>query len=90
MSQLFKNEIIAEVYEYLKERHSEKESNYILTNSLAILGDKKVQVSEELNNEILIRVNRYKYPERLASFVKTTSAKSDVWKNFSFAKIACS
>lgn len=87
---MFKNELVNEAYVFLKERHSEGEANYILTNSLAILGDKKVDVSEELDKASIARVDRYKYPERLASFVKTTSEKSDKWKELSFARIACS
>ena len=87
---MFTNELIQEAYEFLKERHTESESNFIITNSLAILGDKKVEVSEELDKTIIARVNRYKYPERLASFVKTTSEKSNKWKQLSFARIACS
>jgi hypothetical protein len=72
---MFKNELLKEAYEFLKERHSESESNFILTNTLAILGDKEVQVSESLDDKQIARANRYKYPERLASFVKTTSEK---------------
>ena len=87
---MFSNELIEEVYNFLLETHTENEANYILTNSLAILGDKKINVSEELDKFTLERVNRYKYPERLSSFVKTSSDKSTEWKSFSFAKIACS
>jgi hypothetical protein len=89
---LFKNSIINESYEYLLERHSDEEANYILTNSLAILGDKKIQIqnnTSELPQSVIKRIDKYKYPERLASFVRITSEKSNSWKEYSFAKIAC-
>lgn len=82
------NEIILEAYNNLLLSHTEADSNYILLNSLAILGDKKVKVSESIAKEEYTRINKYKYPERLASFIKITSEKSEDWKNISFAKIA--
>ena len=87
---MIKNIIIKETYESLLENHTESEANHIILNSLAILGDKKVIVKEELDKEGYARINRYKYPERLASFINTTSEKSSEWKNLSFAKIAFS
>jgi len=83
--------ILKEVYDYLLTRHSIEESNFILLNSLAILGDKKVSVyyDKEINKFDLERVNRYKYPDRLSSFIRTSSEKTDDWKNYSFSGIAC-
>jgi len=86
---MIKNDIVKEAYAQLLEDHDESEANYILLNSLAILGDKKVQVKESLDSEGYKRINGYKYPERLSSFIKTTSEKSSEWKNLSFAKLAC-
>ena len=87
---MFSNKLINEVYDFLLESYSESEANYILTNSLAILGDKKIIVSEELDSFSIKRIEKYKYPERLSSFVKTSAEKSSEWKSLSFAKIACS
>jgi len=89
---MIKNEIVKEAYNNLLLKHSVKESNYILLNSLAILGDKKVIVEEvqEFDKKALERINRYKYPERLASFIGITQKKSESWSNLSFAKLALS
>lgn len=89
---MIKNEIVLEAYNKLLTSHSIEESNYILLNSLAILGDKKVIVEEiqEFDKKALERINRYKYPERLASFLNITNEKSESWKNLSFAKLAFS
>ena len=84
------NKTLLNAYNNLLEDHTESESNYILLNSLAVLGDKKVQVSENLDKNSLNRVNRYKYPDRLASFIATTSKKSQQWGELSFAKLAFS
>jgi len=85
---MFKNKIITDSYNTLLENHSEREANYILLNCLAVLGDKKIIVSETLDEKSIERVNRYKYPDRLASFVNKTSNKTTQWSNLSFAKIA--
>ena len=85
---MIKNDIVLAAYNKLLESHTENESNYILLNSLAVLGDKKINVSETLDKDSLARVNRYKYPERLAYFINTTSNKTDQWKELSFAKLA--
>lgn len=87
---MIKNKILLNAYNKLLENHTESESNYILLNSLVVLGDKKVQVSETLDKTNLTRVNKYKYPERLASFIGTTSSKSEQWAELSFAKLAFS
>ena len=87
---MIKNEILLNAYNNLLENHTESESNYILLNSLAVLGDKKIQISETLDKDSLARVNKYKYPDRLASFIATTSKKSQQWGELSFAKLAFS
>ena len=89
---MFKNKKLEELYKELLETHKPSEANYIITNSLAILGDKKIKPIKEdvLNNFSLKRINSYKYPDRLCSFVKITSEKSETWKKYSFTKIAFS
>jgi hypothetical protein len=89
---MIENAIVLEAYNKLLENHLVSESNFILLNSLAILGDKKVIVEEieEFNKEALSRINRYKYPERLASFLNITNEKTENWKELSFAKLALS
>ena len=89
---MIKNKIVKEAYNNLLLGHPVKEANYILLNSLAILGDKKVIVEEvqEFDKKALERINRYKYPERLASFIGITQKKSESWSNLSFAKLALS
>jgi len=95
---MFNNKIINDTYNYLLSNHSLEESNFIILNSLAILGDKKVTVpplSEKENLKTLSinnikRINNYKYPERLESFVKLSSKKSNDWQVYSFAKLALS
>ena len=89
---MIKSEIVKEAYLKLLNNHSIKESNYILLNSLAILGDKKIIVEdvESFDKKTLERINRYKYPERLVSFLNITNEKSESWKNLSFAKLAFS
>ena len=87
---MIKNEIVLQAYNKLLTNHSIEESNYILLNSLAILGDKKVIVEEvqEFDKKALERINRYKYPERLASFLNITNEKSASWANLSFTSLA--
>ena len=89
---MIKNQIIEDAYNKLLETHTISESNYILTNSLAILGDKKVviQESEEIDKVSIDRINKYKYPERLASFINITNEKTEDWKELSFTKLAFS
>ena len=87
---MIKNQLIAEALEVVKESHTESESAYIILNSLAILGDKKVVIQDSLDEKSYVSINKYKYPERLASFLNTTNEKSNEWKNSSFAKIALS
>ena len=89
---MIKNEIVLEAYNNLLKNHNKPKSNFILLNSLAILGDKKVVVesTEELNKAALTRINRYKYPERLATFINITNEKTESWKELSFAKLAFS
>jgi len=81
---------IQTIYEKLLETYSLSESNYIITNSLAILGDKKVQPSKEtkLSEINIARINKYKYPERLISLINTTVNKTEEWANSSFMKLA--
>jgi len=87
---MFKNENIELEYKKILEAEGIKKANYIILNSLAILGDKKVIVEamEELDDFSIKRINRYKYPERLASFMKITREKTEEWKSFSFIKLA--
>jgi hypothetical protein len=87
---MFKNKEIEKSYAKLLENNSPEESNYIITNSLAILGDKKIIPNKEtkLSEHDLTRINRYKYPERLASLINITMDKTEEWANFSFTKIA--
>lgn len=87
---MIKNTLLKETYENLLNNHTVNEANFIMLNSLSILGDKKVIVSEEINEEGYARINKYKYPDRLASFVRTCSEKTEQWAQFSFAKIAFS
>jgi hypothetical protein len=90
MKKLIKNKLVQEAYQKLLDNHTVEESNYILLNSLAILGDKKVIVEsvKEFNKVSLERINRYKYPERLSSFLTITNEKTESWKSLSFAKLA--
>jgi len=87
---MFNNKAVIESYKKLLENNSQEESNYIITNSLAILGDKKIVPSKEtkLSEHALTRINRYKYPERLASLINITIDKTEEWANFSFTKLA--
>jgi len=87
---MIKNESVKVSYNKLLETYSESESNYIIINSLAILGDKKVTPSKEtkLSEASLNRINRYKYPERLASLINITINKTQEWTNSSFTKLA--
>ena len=87
---MIKNESVNISYNKLLEKYSESESNYIITNSLAILGDKKATPSKEtkLSEANLNRINRYKYPERLASLINITINKTEEWTNLSFTKLA--
>jgi len=89
---IINNELVRESFNKIKNNYSIEEANYILLNSLAILGDKKVVVErvKELDKKALERINRYKYPERLASFLGITQKKSESWSNLSFAKLALS
>jgi len=84
------NESVRQSFENLTAKYPISECNYIITNSLAILGDKKVQPSKEtkLTEASLKRINRYKYPERLASLINITMDKTEEWANFSFTKLA--
>jgi len=84
------NEILSEVFSELNEIHSEEDSVFILLNSLSVLGDKKVIVENGLSEFNINRLNKYKYPERLASFINKTSNKTLQWKHLSFAKLAFS
>jgi len=87
---MINNNLILEAFETIKENNTESESAYIILNSLAILGAKKVQVQKHLDEKSYASINKYKYPERLASFLITTNEKSNEWKQFSFAKLALS
>lgn len=104
---MIKNQIVLEAYNKLLETRTVSEANYILTNSLAILGDKKIQVyqprqshgsqelqenqeSQQLDKKTIDRINKYKYPERLASFINITNKKTEDWKELSFTKLAFS
>lgn len=87
---MIEHEFVKKAYEVVKENHNEEESAYIILNSLAILGAKKVNVKNNLDEESFKSINKYKYPERLASFLETTNEKSLAWKKLSFAKIALS
>jgi len=85
---MIKSDIVKEAYDKLLQTHTVEDSNLIMLNCLAILGDKKVIVSKTLDEKALARVNRYKYPDRLASFINITNNKSKQWADLSFAKIA--
>lgn len=87
---MINNELVQGAYALVKENHSEEESAYMLLNSLAILGAKKVTIQNNLDEASFKSINKYKYPERLASFLKTTNEKSLEWQNLSFAKLALS
>ena len=87
---MINNQSIKDVFEKVKENHTESEAAQMLLNSLVILGSKKVQVQDKLDEASFKSINKYKYPERLASFLKTTNDKSLEWQNLSFAKIALS
>ena len=87
---MLKNILVQEAYNKLLEHHTESESAYIVLNSLAILGAKKVIIQNNLDENSFISINKYKYPERLALFIQTTNEKSVEWQNMSFAKLALS
>jgi len=87
---IFSNENINNIYKTLLERNSNEEANYILSNSLAILGDKKIIPSKELSEHNIKRINSYKYPDRLEAFINTTLQKSEIWKQYSFVKFVFS
>lgn len=89
---MIENELVLECYNELLLKYNKSTANYILTNSIAILGDKKITPSriEELSSYDIKRINKFKYPEKLTYFIRLTSEKSDEWKNFSFSKIAFS
>jgi hypothetical protein len=87
---MIKNEIVQEAYNDLLTKHSEQETAKITLSSLSILGAKKVIIQEHLDENSFKSINKYKYPERLASFMRTTSEKSFQWSDLSFAKIALS
>ena len=87
---MIKNESVRFEYDKILENESVDKANYIILNSLAILGDKKIIVEKMkvLDDFSLTRINRYKYPERLASFMKITQEKTEEWKSSSFIKLA--
>jgi hypothetical protein len=87
---MIKNKIIKAAYDDLLENYSEAEASKILLNSLSILGAKKVIIQEHLDDNSYKLINKYKYPERLASFMRTTNEKSFQWGDLSFAKLALS
>ena len=87
---MIKNKIVQDVYNELLSTHSVEESSYIILNSLAILGAKKIQIQNTLDEKSYASINKYKYPERLALFLKTTNERSKEWQNLSFAKLALS
>ena len=87
---MIKNDLVKSAYETILECHTESESAYIILNSLAILGAKKVNVKNSLDEAGYTSINKYKYPDRLASFIKTTNERSIEWRNMSFAKLALS
>ena len=87
---MIKNKLVNEAFDELLKHHSLEESSYMILNSLAILGAKKVQILSELTEASYISINKYKYPERLALFLKTTNEKTLEWQALSFAKIALS
>ena len=87
---MIKNDLVKEAYEVVKKHHNESDSAYIILNSLAILGAKKVNLQHHLDETSFASINKYKYPERLASFLKTTNERSLAWQNLSFAKLALS
>lgn len=87
---MINNDLVQDAYDVVRESHDERESAYIILNSLAILGAKKVDVKHELDESSYASINKYKYPERLASFLQTTNERSIAWQNLSFAKLALS
>jgi hypothetical protein len=87
---MINNQSIQDAFEMVKENHTESEAVQMLLNSLVILGAKKVQVQDHLDESSFKSINKYKYPERLASFLKTSNEKSLEWQDMSFAKIALS
>jgi hypothetical protein len=84
------NALVKDAFDIVKENHSDEESAYIILNSLAILGAKKVTVQRHLDEKSYVSINKYKYPDRLASFLQTTNEKSLAWQGMSFARIALS
>lgn len=84
------NSLVKDAFDIVREHHSEEESAYIILNSLAILGAKKVTVQRNLDEKSYVSINKYKYPDRLASFLQTTNEKSLAWQGLSFARIALS
>jgi len=80
---LFDNDLLNQAYLFLKEEHP-KEANYMLKNSYVILSNKKIELNNELTEQDIKKINNYKYPERLYSFVKTSSQKYKSWDKFSF------
>jgi len=82
------NSKVRDAYNLILENHSEEEAAKIILNSLSILGAKKIKIQTHLDEESFKRINKYKYPDRLALFLETTNSKSLEWKNNSFTKIA--
>lgn len=87
---MIKNQLVIEAFAIIKENHTDEESAYIILNSLAILGAKKIIIQNHLDEKSYASINKYKYPDRLALFLETTNEKSVEWQNSSFAKIALS
>jgi len=85
---MIKNKLVKDAYEKLLENHTQEESVEIVLNSLCILGAKKVQIQNILDEKSINAINKYRYPERLASFIELSNEKSLEWKRMSFAKLA--
>ncbi len=85
---MFINNKVENAYKKILESHTNEESAKIILNSLSILGVKKVQHQNFLDEKSYTMINKYKYPDRLALFLETTNSKSLEWQNLSFAKLA--
>lgn len=87
---MINNNLIQEAFDLVLKSHTVQESSLMILNSLSILGAKKVIIQDNLDEESFKSINKYKYPERLASFLTTTNEKSLEWQSQSFARIALS
>jgi len=85
---MFKNKKVQDSYDKLLINHTTNESAKIILNSLSILGAKKIEIKDFLDEKSIKRINAFKYPDRLALFLEITNDKSLEWKQMSFAKLA--